>query len=266
MLQTSRSDTFFSEHHVELVNPSGRSGIVLACEHATNFIPEEFSSLGLGDEVLAGHIAWDPGAREVATAMAGLLDAPLVMPTVSRLVYDCNRSIKAKSAIPERSEDTEVPGNLELSPSERQARADRFYLPYRKALSETIEGVAAVESAPVLISIHTFTPVYQGEIRDLDIGILHDTDRRLADRLLAAIDQEGVLTVRRNMPYGPSDGVTHTLSEHAVPRGLLNAMIEIRNILVVDTEEQHAMAKRLASYIYTALTALGVDLQRQVSS
>ncbi len=85
--------------------------------------------------------------------------------------------------------------------------------------------------------------------RDFDIGILHDTDAWFADALLKIAEAETEFVIRRNAPYGPQDGVTHTLAAHAIPRGLLNAMIEIRNDLIGDPAGQQAMAERLSRWV-----------------
>lgn len=249
--------------NVELVNTAARSGIVLVCEHASNFIPEDFSNLGLDDKTLNSHAAWDPGALAVAKLMSAKLDAPLVATGVSRLVYDCNRPLVAESAIPKKSEIYEIPGNVGLSNSDRAERAERFYQPFRAALKETLDsGIQKI----AVISVHSFTPVFHGKPRKLELGILHDEDTRLADALLSVIRQEGSLNARSNDPYGPEDGVTYTLNEHARPRDLLNAMFEIRNDLIADDRGQQAMAERLTGYLQLALSALGANQKKAVSS
>ena len=237
---------------VEIANPSGRGNLVIVCEHASNFIPADLDGLGLDEETLQSHIAWDPGALAVARAMAAVLDAPLVAPGVSRLVYDCNRSPEAPSAVPEESEIFEIPGNAGLSAADRKARADRFYTPFHNALNATLDQRMAEGRRPVLVSVHSFTPVYNGVERDMELGILHDSDARFADALLAAAGERGDMEVRRNAPYGPDDGVTFTLTEHALGRGLLNAMIEIRNDLIADAAAQQSMAERLSGYVAEA--------------
>ena len=237
---------------IEIANPSGRDNLVIVCEHASNFIPADLGGLGLDDEALQSHIAWDPGALAVAAEMAAVLDAPLVAPRMSRLVYDCNRPLEAPSAVPEVSEAYDIPGNAGLSLADRKARAERVYTPFRDALNAILEERMDEGRRPVLVSVHSFTPVYHGVARNMELGILHDTDARFADALLAATGQRADLVVRRNEPYGPDDGVTFTLSEHAVRRGLLNAMIEIRNDLIADADAQQAMADRLSGYVTEA--------------
>lgn len=241
---------------VDVTNPSGMGDFVLVCEHAVNAIPPELDSLGLNSDALQSHIAWDPGAYPVAKAVSEKLASPLVAPRVSRLVYDCNRDSAAESAVPERSEAYEIPGNRELGLDGRKARADQYYAPFHAAMTGVIEKRIGEGCVPVIVTVHSFAPIYDGETRDLDIGIIHDDDARFADAYLAAAKADATFKVQRNAPYSAADGVTHTLKEHALSRGLLNVMIEIRNDLIETTEGQQAMADRLSIYATTALAAL----------
>ena len=237
---------------VEVANPSGRGDFVIVCEHASNFIPAELDGLGLDEGALQSHIAWDPGALAVARAMAAELDSPLVAPRLSRLVYDCNRAPDAPSAVAAEIEAIEIPGNSGLSAADRKARADRISTPFGDTLNAVIDRRMAEGHEPVLVTVHSFTPVFNGVERDVEMGVLHDTDARFADALSAIAGARGDLAVRRNAPYGPEDGVTFTLAEYALRRGLLNAMIEIRNDLIADAPSQKAMAERLSDYVTEA--------------
>lgn len=242
---------------VAVENPDAGGDFVIVCEHASNAMPPEFEGLGLAPELRASHIAWDPGALEVARRIAGRLEAPLVAQRVSRLIYDCNRPPEAESAVPEVSEVYPIPGNAGLTAAERKARAARFYAPFRAALAGVLDARMGAGRRPVLLTVHTFTPVYDGVRRDTDIGILHDRDRRFADALIAEAARRDGRVVHRNKPYGPKDGVTHTLATMAMPRGLLNAMVEIRNDLVADAGSQREMADWLADCAEAALKRLG---------
>jgi predicted N-formylglutamate amidohydrolase len=238
---------------VDVTNVEGIGAFVIVCEHASNAVPPEYGDLGLHAAALQSHIAWDPGALGVARHLSELLDAPLLAQRFSRLLYDCNRPPEAPSAIPAVSEIYRIPGNEGLSAKARRERADRFYHPFKAALSQAIDDRPV---PPAIVTIHSFTPIYEGVSRQVEIGILHDDDTRLADAVLAAACAGGGLVVRRNEPYGPQDGVTHTLREHALPRRLLNVMIEIRNDLIATAENQAAMAERLSGWLVGGLAAL----------
>lgn len=252
---------------VEAVNLDGESDIVLICEHAANRIPRALGDLGLDAETLQSHIAWDPGAAELARQMSDLLDAPLFLQRFSRLVYDCNRPLDTESAVPPRSEVYDVPGNAGLSEAERKARQEAVYLPFRDTVAAFIRKRIAAGRPPAVITVHTFTPVYLGQQRDTELGILHDADARLADAILSLMAGANDLLVARNQPYGPEDGVTHTLKVQALGHGLPNVMFEVRNDLVADAAQQRAMAERLSDATTTALATLsrwfGVGADRQ---
>ena len=241
---------------VETINPSGRHAVLLVCEHASNFIPDVFDSLGLSDSLRESHIAWDPGALAVAKTLSAELDARLVAQRVSCLLYDCNRPPIAESAVPVMSEIHPIPGNGGLSAVERQARVEAFYVPFRQAINAALDERIAVGPDPVLVTVHSFTPVYREIGRDVELGIICDSDSRLARALMRACAERPDIDVRFNEPYGPADGVTHTLVDQALPRGLLNVMLEIRNDLIADRDQQRAMGRWLAACLRQALQAL----------
>lgn len=242
----------------DVLNARGTGPVLLVCEHASRKIPAEFQGLGLPAAEQIGHIAWDPGALEMGVFMAEALEAKLVISTVSRLLYDCNRPPEAPGAMPEKSEIFEIPGNQNLSKAQRDARTERYYRPFQTLLAKTI---ASATTPAVLVTIHSFTPVFQGARRDVEVGILHDSDSRLADAMLRLAPQHTSLAVHRNEPYGPQDGVTHTLKEHGIKNGLLNVMIEVRNDLIATAASQRSMAETLSNLITDALAQLA-DAQK----
>jgi predicted N-formylglutamate amidohydrolase len=227
-----------------LVNGDGRSPYVLICEHASNRLPRTLGMLGLPQSELVRHIAWDLGAEQVARRLSRLMDAPLVLQRYSRLAYDCNRPPDAADAMPEISETTDIPGNRNLSPAAKLARIREIYRPFHGAITDLLDGRAAAGVRSLVVSIHSFTPVYKGERRTVELGILHDQDARLSRKLITSFP--GV-DARLNEPYGPTDGVLHTLTLHAAPRQLRRVMIEMRNDLIADGRGQDEWAGRLSA-------------------
>lgn len=237
--------------------PDGASEVVLVCEHASNAMPKALGTLGLDQAVLESHIAWDIGAAAVAERLSERLDATLVTQQYSRLVYDCNRPPESADAYPERSEIYDVPGNRGLDQAERSRRAEALYFPFHRAIDSLIDERLAHGRNVALVTVHSFTPVYFGRQRDVEIGILHDSDARLAVAMLDVMGADaGRFRIERNQPYGPEDGVTHTLCEHALPAGLMNVMIEVRNDLVATPADQIIMADFLADRLAAALSGL----------
>jgi predicted N-formylglutamate amidohydrolase len=241
---------------VALENEDARGRVILVCEHASRLIPKSLGTLGLTEEALSSHIAWDPGALAVSRIMAAKLDATLIFQRFSRLVYDCNRPPESPAAMPEKSEIFDISGNVGLEQAARDARTAAFYLPFRDRLAQLVRDRAERAQPPVIVTMHSFTPVYFGKPRDVEIGILHDSDARLADAMLAAAGPKCPYTMRRNEPYGPEDGVTHTLKEHGLANGLPNVMIEVRNDLIRDEAGQGVMADYLAGLLIKSLPAV----------
>lgn len=255
MISPAQND---SEAAVTLVNAKGAGPIVLLCEHASAHIPAVYGGLGLSDAARNSHVAWDPGALPLSRHLSAHLDAPLIAGAVSRLVIDCNRPPDAASAMPERSELIEVPGNRNLSPAERARRIEAFYRPFCAAVEAVLEARRRRRLATVLVTVHSFAPVYFGEFRAVEIGILHDSNPRLADAMLARSDRIPSRRVERNQPYGPQDGVTHSLKVHGTANGLDSVMIEVRNDLIATGDGQARIAEDLLSLLRPALDELGL--------
>lgn len=238
---------------VAVENAQGRSPVLLVCEHASLKLPERLGNLGLSDDALSSHIAWDPGALAVSRLMSRSLDATLIHQRFSRLIYDCNRPPESPAAIRDVSEVFRIPGNENLSAEEKTARAEALYFPFQNRIRDEIVRRRGEGQSPVLVTMHSFTPVYFGKPRAVEIGILHDSDSRLADRMLKAAEGTVLYRVERNEPYGPADGVTHTLELHALPNGLLNVMIEVRNDLISDETGQGVVADFLTGLLSESL-------------
>lgn len=229
---------------VRVINGCGKGGVLLLCEHASAHIPARYAGLGLRAEWRDSHAVWDPGALALAQVLSAALNAPLVAGAVSRLVYDCNRPPVSASAMPDRTEVVEVPGNADLSPEARAERIESVYAPFVTAVQ------AQLGRAPkALVTVHSFTPVWHGTPRETEFGILHDADSRLADAMLTHAPEGRV--VHRNRPYGPEDGVTHSLQLHG--RDLPNVMIEVRNDLLTTPHDIQTAAVDLLSMLTPAL-------------
>ena len=240
---------------VAVERPDGKSPVLIICEHASCVLPERLGNLGLSSEALASHIAWDPGALAVSRGMSVALDATLVHQRFSRLVYDCNRPPESPGAMPEVSEIYTIPGNQHLSAAERQARTEALYIPFHDRIRALLRDRRARGQETVIVTVHSFTPVYMGASRDVELGILHDEDSYLADRMLNAAEDAPLYKTERNSPYGPEDGVTHTLKLHGIANGLHNVMIEVRNDLVADDIGQGVVADYLTGLIQRSLDA-----------
>ncbi|MGE3874307.1 MAG: N-formylglutamate amidohydrolase [Parvibaculaceae bacterium] len=241
---------------VIVVNEKGPSPVVLICEHAGKVIPNSLGSLGLAADDLTCHIAWDIGAEAVARGLSQALDAPLVLQRYSRLAYDCNRPPESPGAMPVVSETTRIPGNENLGRDARLARIRGLYRPFHDAVSRLLDQRAADGAPSLLVTMHSFTPIYKGKRRHLDLGVLHDRDTRLADLVLGLCGRLKDVVVKRNEPYGPEDEVCHTLNLHGAARDLNHVMLEIRNDLISHEAGQAQWTARLAAVLGEAVARI----------
>lgn len=218
-------------HPLEAYNRGGMSDFVILCEHAGRRIPDALADLGLNEEELTRHIAWDIGAKEIAIALAERLDAPLFMQRYSRLVCDCNRRPNVGSFIPEISDSTRVPGNIGVSQEARAARIREIFDPFHDHVSAELDKRQARDRRTLLVTIHSFTPIYMGVTRPWEIGVLYHRDKKLSPAMLAMLRTETGHVIGDNQPYAVGDDTDYAIPVHGEARGLPCAEIEIRNDL-----------------------------------
>lgn len=235
----------------EIIDGDRSRSLVLVADHARNAMPSEYGTLGLPESELQRHIGYDIGTENLTRHLASLLNAPAVLCSFSRLLIDPNRGEDDPTLIRQIYDGTIVPGNYPLSDNERQFRLQNFYQPYHDAVASMIASVTEQSGKPPLIvSIHSFTPTFQGRERPWHVGLLWDKDDRAKNPLFEMLSAQADLVVGDNEPY---DGALRgdTLYKHATKNGLAHVLIEVRQDLVRDAAGQHGWADRLAPILET---------------
>jgi predicted N-formylglutamate amidohydrolase len=237
----------------------GSGPFVVVCEHASNRLPAALGLLGLAPADLKRHIAFDPGASELAELIAAKTGGALVRQRYSRLAIDCNRSPELPDAIATVSETTVIPGNRDLSTAAREERVAAIWRPFHDALAHLLDERRRLGRATALVTIHSFTPVYRGVARPWHAGIITTAERRFADLVLAELRRDRSLVVGDNQPYSAKDNVDYTIRRHGFDRGLANVMIEVRNDLLTTDRDVAAWAERLTDALKRSATVGTVD-------
>jgi predicted N-formylglutamate amidohydrolase len=241
---------------VRVVNPEGRAPLLLVCDHASDAIPRWLGDLGVAPRDRQTHIAYDIGAAAVAEGLAAALDAPLVMAGFSRLVIDCNRALDAPTSIPPVSDAIAIPGNWDLAPAARAARAAQLFAPYHAAIEERLDALGGRGPTPCFLAVHSCTPVLAGFRRPWHFGVLWNRDGRLAEPLIANLARDSTISVGDNQPYSGRDGHGYTLPTHAEPRGLPHATVEIRQDLIGAAAGIARWTRRLHDALATVVAEL----------
>jgi len=241
---------------VRVLREAGRSPLLLTADHAGRAIPRALGRLGLPEPELDRHIAWDIGIAGVTERLSATLDATAVLQTYSRLVIDCNRDPAVPSSIPDVSETTPIPGNRDLAAAQRDARRRAVFDPYHASIAGLLDARQAAGRHTVYAAMHSFTPVFKGERRAMQVGVLYNRDIRLAIIMLELLRAEGDLTVGDNAPYAVSDVTDYGVPVHAERRGLPHVEIEIRQDLIAEAAGQDAWAARFARLLPAAVARL----------
>ncbi|MEM6748812.1 MAG: N-formylglutamate amidohydrolase [Pseudomonadota bacterium] len=238
--------------------------MIILADHAENTLPPGYGTLGLPPGEFARHIAYDIGVKSLCEQLRRRLNASLVMSRFSRLLIDPNRGLEDPTLIMRLSDGAVVPSNAAHSLAERQHRIDAYYRPYDTAIARMIEReTARLGAPPILLSIHSFTPLWRGRARPWHAGILWDRDPRFALPLIERLRDDKTLIVGDNEPYsGELEG--DTMNRHGTLKGIPHALLEIRQDLIADEAGIDAWADRLVPLIDEILDK--ADLRRPLSA
>jgi predicted N-formylglutamate amidohydrolase len=226
----------YSLAYPEAFTIQNREGVfpaVCLVEHARNFIPADLNRLGVAEEHLRDHIAWDIGIEAVTRRVSDALGVPSIYCLYSRLVIDVNRPLDSPELMRAESDGIAVPGNAALTDEEKQARLEQIFHAYHNAADELIRDVRT-RHKPAVIGMHSCTPcLKQGTPRPWHIGLsTYDSDD-LMNRLAELLRREN-LHVGIHEPYDMRGYFGTSLDRHGREKGLPQVLIEIRQDLIGD--------------------------------
>lgn len=235
------------EDAVEIVRGAPDAPVLLTCEHASERLPEPWTWPEADRWIVGTHWAYDIGAADLTRDIAEDLRANAVLSRFSRLLADPNRDETAVDLCRSRAEGRSVDLNRGVDEAERQRRLTRLHRPYHA----TIDRELGRSSASVVLSIHTFTPVYEGQPRTVEIGVLFDEEIDLAERFASVIAAAGFVT-RLNEPYSGREGLIYSAHRHAKAHGRRAVELEVRQDLAVEA----VVRRRLCAAVRPVLDEL----------
>jgi predicted N-formylglutamate amidohydrolase len=156
-----------------------------------------------------------------------------------------------------------IPGNRGLQQAAKEQRANAIYWPYHAAIDAEIKRFGDAGIKPAMISIHSFTPVMNGDSRTWEMGVLWDKDRATAEFFVTKLREAGYL-VGDNEPYSGMAPQDFTIDHHAEPNGLPHVGIEIRQDLIHHEDGVERIAEVMQKVIATL--PKHVDSQATASS
>jgi predicted N-formylglutamate amidohydrolase len=237
-------------YHTIKAKTGGRPLFIFA-DHASRHIPKLLNDMGLSGDDLTRHIAHDIGTMGLLEGLCERFGCAGQAAVVSRLVIDVNRDPNGAGLIPEISDGTIIPGNVNISVAERTRRIGACHTPYHAALGENIERAARDTDDPLIVSLHSFTPNLRdgGQFRMTEIGLLHKSDPKTAELIRTQFMRMGRnFSVGMNHPYSAFD-LNYTVDVQVTPRGLRHVTFEIRQDLMGDAAGERDMVDVLARVI-----------------
>lgn len=232
-----------TELAVERLAGPRSSRVLLTCEHASDRIPDGWRWHDEDAHLEGTHWAYDLGAADLTRALAAALGAPAVLSRFSRLLVDPNRAEDSPTLILGWAEGREVALNRGISEAERHRRIERLHRPYHAVVDASL----AAAHAEVLFSIHSFTPVYEGSERSMEIGVLFDAESALAEAFASHLEADG-FAVALNQPYSGRSGLIYAAHRHATQHGRRALELEVRQDLAVLPEVRARLASSAAAF------------------
>lgn len=217
---------------------------VITCEHASAALPAEVGTLGVHESVMASHVAWDPGAAEVARRLAQVRGVTAELGEYTRLLVDLNRGPDNPCVVPEVAFGVEVPGNRGLTQQARRERIARWHAPYWERVRARVREALGAGRC-MHVSAHSFTPELDPERRTFPIGLLFDPEREHEVRAvegMAALLRNANYRVEYNEPYpGTMDLITTRLRSEFGER-YVGIEIEINQAMMTEEWAERLVA------------------------
>ena len=222
------------------------SSMVITCEHASPAIPAPLVAEAADLPWLETHWAYDIGAATVSRRLADRRECVAVLSTFSRLVCDPNRDATDPTWIRTEVEGHALGFNQGVDAAERERRRTHYHDPYHAVIDELLAQRTPSGADVPLLSIHSFTPVYEGEDRSMEVGILFDRYQPIAERLALELGREG-FTTALNAPYSGMDGLIFAAQRHGQAHNVVYLELEVRQDLIGDEASAIAVADRIGA-------------------
>lgn len=215
----------------------GSAPYLITCEHASQRMPYGWSWPDEDRWLIDTHWAFDLGARELSRDLALSLDGTAVLSRFSRLIVDPNRPEDSNTLFRERAEGKTIHLNTTyLDEGGQKRRIEELLRPYHEIVDREVQR----SGAPVLLGLHTFTELYEGQPRSLEIGVLFDRDEALAERMAEQLAKHGI-HVALNEPYSGKNGLMYSVDRHARTHERECLELEVRQDLATDPSFRHTL-------------------------
>ena len=230
------------EEASEILRPHELGPLVLSCDHASPRLPAPWRWSAADQWILGTHWSFDLGAAKITRALAQRLRCPAVLARFTRLLIDPNRESEDDTLLRREAESRPIALNQNVTNDEREHRLDTYYRPYH----ERLHDIVAEHPGVPLLSIHTFTPVYEGNRREMHGGVLFNRYEALAREYCEELAKYQ-LNFAENEPYSGYDGLIHGIERHGTQHDRVYLELEIRQDLAQDPYRSRDIVEAIAN-------------------
>ena len=144
-----------------------------------------------------------------------------------------------------------------LSAQAREKRINLCYKPFHEQLCK----VNIQEEPDLILSIHSFTPNYEGQTRKVEIGVLYQDDELLAQKFNEFFVGANYIS-RLNEPWSGKEGFMYSADQHSkrsfenlyegIPKGKKRSaaiMLEMRQDLIVDAPWRRRVVELVEQFL-----------------
>jgi len=166
----------------------------------------------------------------MARELTNDLNAVGLLSRYSRLLVDVNRPLNSPTLFRDIADGKHVMLNNNITAAERTRRINFYYQPYHTAMQRILKQ----HPIRLVLSIHSFTPVYEGARRQVQIGVLFNKRSDLAESLQKDFAKNGY-DARLNEPWSGKDGYMFAV-DSVETEARRCVMLEFRNDLLRNSE------------------------------
>jgi predicted N-formylglutamate amidohydrolase len=220
-----------------------KSPILIIVDHASNAIPKEYKNLELSKSYLDSHIAYDINIMNLANKLSKKLNSEIICGEYSRLFIDLNRGKDDPTLITAISDKKVIKRNINISNKDKKFRINEIYNRYHLC----IESLIKRRQIKLLLSLHSFSPIFKGKRRNIEIGILSNEDKRYSQKLIKKLKGKKYI-IKDNEPYN-GNLIGDTLYKHGLKNKLFHTLIEIRNDIIYSDQQVNKISSLLSRSI-----------------
>ena len=245
------------EHSVESAFETFIAGMdgpfVFSVEHASNRVPAPLTTTPNDLPWLTTHWALDIGCHELVRQLTLGTSSCSVMARFSRLVCDPNRHRNRHDFVVASVEEYPLSFNKHIDELEVIRRIADYYNPFHDAFDALITRRKKHLRPFALISVHSFTPVWNHNVRTMDVGVLYDQCAPLAADLTEALRNQGFY-VEHNEPYSGRFGLMYSVERQGERHQIPYLELEFNQAILCSPERINAVSRR----VLTALAEINV--------